>query len=152
MKQLFVRAWLFCGTLDALYATILTKIRGGNVYETWTGVAAGPFGDGANAWGWSGVLAGLCVHFAIMAAMVCAYLYAWSRIKAVREGNVWLLAIIYGVLTYGIMYGVVLHMRWPEYYPSTDLTKITLGLAPHILFVGIPVALMARRMGGAEVS
>jgi hypothetical protein len=145
MKQIFTKAWLLCGTLDAVYATVMTLVRGGTIQPLWTGVAAGPFGEAANTWGWAGALLGLAVHFSIMAAMVGAYLYAWPRIKMLQQGNVWLLALLYGVLTYVVMYWVVLPLRWPEFYPTTVPFKIALGLAPHIFCLGIPLALMGRQ-------
>jgi hypothetical protein len=145
MRQLFTKTWLLCGTLDATYATVMTLVRGGTVQPLWIGVAAGPSGDAANNWGWAGALLGLAVHFGIMAAMVGAYLYAWPRMKMLEQGNVWLLALLYGVLTYLVMYWVILPLRWPEFYPTIVPFKIALGLAPHILFVGIPLALMTQR-------
>ena len=62
LRQIWLKAWLLCGTLDALYATILTLLRGGTAAQTWLSVASGPFGDRAAAWGLPGVLAGLAVH------------------------------------------------------------------------------------------
>ena len=55
MRQIWLKAWLLCGALDALYASVLTLIRGKpDLVSMWSGVAAGPFGDGASGWGADG--------------------------------------------------------------------------------------------------
>ncbi len=70
-RGLFLKAWLLCGSLDAAYASVLALVRGsGDVGGVWRGVASGAFGAAADSWGAGGVLIGLGVHFAIMAAMV----------------------------------------------------------------------------------
>lgn len=145
MRAVFIKAWLLCGTLDGLYATIVSILRGGGVIETWSGVAAGPFGDGAKQWGLGAVLVGLAVHFAIMAAMVAAFLFAYRRIAWLRQTSPWLVGTLYGLLLYAIMYGIVLGTRYPGSFPPADLTRFVLWMLPHIICVGIPLALIARR-------
>ena len=146
MQSTFMRAWLLCGTLDALYATIMSAIRGtATPLMVWQGVAAGPFGDAAKQYGLAGGLAGLGVHFGIMAAMVAVFVFAHARSGQLRASNPWLLGTLYGLLLYGIMYCIVLAWRYPGIFPQTDPVKIAIGLFPHIFFVGIPLALMARR-------
>ena len=145
MRALFVKLWLLCGSLDALYATALTMVRGkGNVVGMWSGVAAGPFGDGASAWGAGGLIAGLVVHFAIMAAMVAAGLYL-ARNTQLGEVAPWKAGTAYGLVLYGIMYGIVLHWRFDQPFPNPDKMKVALGLFPHIFFVGLPIFYLARR-------
>src|SRR5438046_1033541 len=67
-----LKATLLSGTLDALFATVMTLAKHGDVGALWRGVAAGPFGDAAKNWGAGGSLLGLAVHFALMAAMAAA--------------------------------------------------------------------------------
>ena len=47
MPQVWLRAWLLCGALDALYATAASLLRGGTAAQVWLWVASGPLGDGA---------------------------------------------------------------------------------------------------------
>ena len=145
MKQIFLRTWLLCGTLDALYAIIMAVIRHGSVADVWRFVASGPFGNGAMAWGSGGVIAGLFVHFTIMAAMVGTFLVAYNRAPALRSGNPWMIGTLYGLALYVVMNWIVIALRWPASFPPTDLLKVVTALFPHIAFVGIPMALMARK-------
>ena len=62
-------ATVVCGTLDILFATILTVLRGKDVAAMLRFVASGPF-PGAAHWGAAGSLLGLAVHFTLMAMMV----------------------------------------------------------------------------------
>ena len=55
-------AWLLCGTLDILYASVWSVLAGSDPGTMLRGVAKGPFGDGAADWGLGGALAGLGPH------------------------------------------------------------------------------------------
>ncbi len=143
-RQVWLKGWLLCGTLDALYATIVTLLRGGSLAETWLGVAAGPFGDGAQHWGTGGVLAGLALHFAIMAAMVAAGLWL-ARNSPFGDVAPWKAGTLYGLLLYSVMYGLVLHFRFGAPFPNPDRIKLAIGLFPHIFLVGIPLFYLFRK-------
>lgn len=143
-RRLWLKAWLLCGVLDAAYATILAAVRGGDVAGVWLGVASGPFGDGARDWGVPGVLAGLGVHFAIMAVMVAAGLWL-ARKTPLGDVAPWKAGTLYGLALYGFMYGIVLHQRFGAPFPNPDRIKLTLGLFPHVFLVGIPMFMLFRR-------
>lgn len=137
----WIRATVICGALDAAYASVTALLRGKPVGPVWNGVAAGPFGDAAQGWGAGGIVAGLLVHFAIMGVMAAFFLCgvwqnAWVRRNAVLSGA------IYGVMLFVFMYYGVLAVRFGLIL--TDPVKIAIGLFPHIFFVGIPMALIAR--------
>jgi hypothetical protein len=145
MDRTWLKAWLLCGTLDALYASVMTLVRGKqDLVSMWSGVAAGPFGDGANSWGVCGLLAGLMVHFIIMATMVAAGLFI-ARNSQLGQIAPWKAGTAYGLVLYGIMYGVVLQGRFGVPFPNSDRIKVALGLFPHIFFVGIPIFVLAQR-------
>lgn len=138
----WIRATAICGVLDAVYASVTAILRGKPVGPVWSGVASGPFGDAAQNWGAAGVATGLAVHFSIMGVMTAFFLWVvwrnvWVRSHAVLAGAV------YGLLLYIFMYDVVLATRFGVV--QTDPVKIAIGLFPHIFFVGIPLALIARR-------
>ena len=144
-KQTFLKAWLLCGTLDALYASVVTFIRGKqDLVSMWSGVAAGPFGDSAGGWGSGGLLAGLAVHFIIMATMVATGLFL-ARNSQLGRIAPWKAGTAYGLVLYGIMYGVVLQGRFGLPFPNPDRTNVALGLFPHIFLVGIPMFHLFRR-------
>jgi hypothetical protein len=144
LKPVFLRAWLICGALDITYAGIVTVAQGVTVPKMLRGVASGPFGDSAADWGMGGSLLGLATHFSIMAAMVAFFLLI-VRQRRLHVINPWLLGALYGTGLYGVMYCIVLAMRYPANFPQSDPIKIAISLFPHIFLVGIPMALIERR-------
>ncbi len=136
--------WLLCGTLDAVFATALAALRGGDVLGVWRGVASGPFGDAASNWGWAGVVVGLLVHFAIMAVMVAVGLRL-ARNGPLGDIAPWKAGTLYGLVLYGAMYGLVLQWRFGAPFPNPDKLKLAIGLFPHIFLVGIPLFYLIRR-------
>ena len=145
MRGLFLKLWLLCGALDAAYATALTLVRGkGDVVGMWSGVAAGPFGDGAGSWGLTGLLAGLTVHFAIMAVMVAVGIWLAQK-TMLGEIAPWKAGTFFGLIAYCVMYGLVLPQRFGVPFPNPDKVKLLLALFPHVFFVGLPIFTLARR-------
>ena len=145
MRELFLKLWLLCGSLDAAYASALTMLRGdGDLGKLWRGVAAGPFGDGAQGWGAGGALLGLGVHFAIMAAMVAVGLWLAHHTQLGQIAP-WKAGTFYGLVLYSVWYGLVLHLRFGAPFPNPDRIKLALGLFPHIAFVGLPIFYAVRR-------
>lgn len=145
MRSLFLKLWLLCGSLDAAYASALTLLRGdGDLGKLWRGVAAGPLGDGAQAWGAGGAVLGLGVHFAIMAAMVAVGIWL-ARATQLGQVAPWKAGTLYGLVLYSVMYGIVLHFRFGAPFPNPDRIKLALGLFPHVFFVGLPIFYAVRR-------
>lgn len=143
MKSAWTRAWLLCGTLDILFASVMTLIARKDVGAMLRGVAMGPFGDGVKDWGLAGSLLGLATHFAIMAAMVGVY---FALARHTRIGRLpWLLTgTVYGIALWVIMYGLVLPLRFGAPFPNPDPAKAFIWFAPHVLCVGWPLAWLAR--------
>lgn len=145
MRDLFLKLWLLCGTLDALYATVLDMLRGkADPLALWRGVASGPFGDGARDWGLGGALAGLAVHFAIMAAIVAAGIWA-ARKSPLGEVAVWKGGTFFGLMAYCVMHGLVLPWRFDIPFPDPDKVKLLLALFPHVFLVGLPIFWLFKR-------
>ena len=141
---MWLKAWLLCGTLDALYATFVALLRGTSTATVWLGVASGPFGDGTRDWGAGGILAGLAVHFALMAAMVAVGLWL-ARRTLLGEVAVWKAGTLYGIAIYAVMYGLVLSQRFGVPFPNPDRIKVAIGLFPHIFLVGLPMFYLFKR-------
>lgn len=150
--KLIANATLVAGTLDIASAIGMTLLRGKPVLRMLQGVASGPFGGWPLTSGWAGAALGLAVHFAIMAVMVAAFVLA-TRLLPWLRGSRLLIGAAYGALLYGIMYWIVLPLRWPPApeSPPVTLASVLIPLAIHILLVGIPIALitMPGRAGNA---
>lgn len=137
-----VTATAVAGTLDILAATGLTLFYGRiTVPDMLRFVASGPF-PAAPQWGGAGALLGLAVHYALMAIMVAIFVLAIRR-RPQLNANSLLSGIGYGLMTYVVMNLLVVPIRfgvWPP-KPLSILTQ----LFCHIMLVGIPIAVIARR-------
>lgn len=105
------------------------------------GVAAGPFGDVMRDGGPLAAMAGLVVHYGIMAAMVAVFVIAARAAPALLRHPV-TMGLAYGALTYLIMNWIVLPLRWPEVFPTGRPLDIVLAFLFHTLLVGVPIAVV----------
>lgn len=135
-------ATLVCGTLDILFATMLTLLRSKEPAAMLRFVAAGPF-PAATEWGAAGSLLGLAVHYTLMAIMVAIFILAARRVPALTDSPL-LWGLIYGLVTYVAMNLIVVPLRFPAAWPPKALS-IGTQLFAHIVLVGIPTSLIARR-------
>lgn len=130
------------GTLDILFAMILTVLFGREIGNMLRYVGSGPFPQ-ATEMGASGAILGLTVHFALMATMAAVYVLAAGRIRALIEKPIqW--GVLYGLATYVVMNWLVVPMRFGTPLPPSPLAMAT-QLFAHIILVGIPIALIAAR-------
>lgn len=138
-------AWLLCGTLDIVYAALWSLSAGGTVGGMLRGVAKGPFGDAAGDWGLGGALLGLVTHYAIMGAMIAAFFLLARHWAGLRRWPWGWVGLVYGLILYGVMNGIVLPLRFGTPFPPADLFKGAVALLPHIFFVGLPLAWLFAR-------
>lgn len=135
-------ATLVAGTLDILFAIILSLTYGRDPMAMLRYVASGPF-PAATEWGTAGSVTGLLVHFTLMAIMAAAYVwFARSRpylaAKPVRAG------VAYGLITYIIMNLIVVPMRFGMPVSPRPIA-IVAQLFAHVVLVGIPIAMITAR-------
>ena len=133
---------LICGTLDILFATILTLQRGKHPAAMLRFVASGPFPQ-STEWGAQGALLGLAVHFTLMAIMVAA-LVLILRARPQLLDTPWRTALAYGLLTYFVMNWAVVPLRFHTPLPPKTLSVVT-QLFAHIVLVAVPATFVARR-------
>jgi hypothetical protein len=145
-----ILATLVCGTLDILFAVLLTLWRGKEPAAMLRFVASGPFPQATDMGGTGSVL-GLAVHFTLMAIMVAAFvLVARSRPSLLDQAL--LAALAFGLITYVAMNLIVVPLRFPAAWPPKPL-GIGTQLFAHIVLVGLPTAYIARHFlhaGGIE--
>lgn len=135
-------ATLVSGTLDILWAVILTLWRGREPAAMLRYVASGPF-PGATDWGASGSLVGLLVHFTLMAVMVATFVIAARSRHHLVDMPV-CAGVAYGAITYAVMNLIVVPLRFPEAWPPKPLSIAT-QLFAHIILLGLPTAFITRR-------
>ncbi len=135
-------ATAICGTLDILFAMILTVAFGREIPNMLRSVASGPF-PAATDMGTAGAVLGLLIHFALMAVMA-AGLMLLVRWKPERLDTPVRTGLAYGVITYFIMNWLVVPLRFGTPLPPKPLSIAT-QLFAHIVLVGIPMAYVAAR-------
>jgi hypothetical protein len=135
-------ATLVSGTLDILFAVILTLIYGRDPANMLRYVASGPFPD-ATSIGAGGAMLGLLVHFALMAAMAAIFVLL-VRLRPVLLDTPRRTALAYGVLTYFALNWLVVPLRFGTPLPPSALSIAT-QLFAHIVLVGLPFVVFARR-------
>ena len=130
------------GTLDILFAMILTVFFGCEIGNMLRYVGSGPFPQ-ATEMGASGAILGLLVHFVLMAIMAAVYVFAARRIPALVEKPIqW--GALYGLATYVVMNWLVVPARFDTPLPPSTLSIAT-QLFAHIVLVGIPISLITAR-------
>jgi len=137
-------ATAIAGTLDILFAMLLTLWFGREIGDMLRYVASGPF-PAATDMGTAGAILGLVLHFSLMAIMAAAYvLFASSpRRPHLRDMPIWS-GISYGLITYIVMNLIIVPLRFGTPLPPKPLSIAT-QLFAHIVLVGIPIALVTAR-------
>ncbi|HYD88055.1 MAG TPA: hypothetical protein VEA80_11310 [Vitreimonas sp.] len=162
---------LAAGVLDILYAFVVygPLSYGLSPAEVLQSVAAGWIGrDAAGAGGWNTAALGLGTHFFIATAMAAVYVLAATRMRALTA-RPWLWGFLYGLVLYVAMNYVVVPLsasatgafpadaaeagaRLQSAFSSLrplGLLQLLGTIFTHTAFVGIPIALAARRFGRA---
>lgn len=137
-------AGLAGGAIDAVYASVVGLTLGRSVAGVWQGVAGGWIGrDAAVAGGTATALLGLATHFGIAICMAAAFALVAGRVRALYRRPL-LVGAAYGLALYGIMYGIVLPLRWPTVFPRWDGVRSLTDIAVHV-GVGIVISLVLVR-------
>ena len=137
-------AGLLAGALD-IAAAILTNLQV-PARVVLQSVAGGWLGAGAYRGGWATAWLGLASHFAIM--LIIAAVYVALAARAPGLNRIWLAAgIAWGIAVWVVMTFAVVPLSAAT-LPPPDRTAALKGLAIHILFVGLPIAWVTRRMPG----
>jgi hypothetical protein len=141
MLKVTALATLVAGTLDILFAVILTLLYGREPADMLRSVASGPF-PAATEMAASGVVLGLLVHFALMAAMAALFV-AIARLRPAILQTPYVAALAYGLIAYFAMNWLIVPLRFGTPLPPRTLSIAT-QLFAHIVLVGLPFALIAR--------
>jgi uncharacterized membrane protein YagU involved in acid resistance len=142
MGRTIAIATLVAGTLDILFAIILTLLNGREIPNMLRFVGSGPF-PAATDMGTAGAALGLLVHFVLMAIMAAAFVLAARQWPALIQKPIqW--GILYGLATYVVMNWIVVPLRFDAPLPPKPISIAT-QLFAHIVLVGIPIALIAAR-------
>lgn len=131
------------GLVDFIYACGVGLIRAGSALKPWQGVASGWLGKHAGDLGAPAAALGVVTHFGIACVMALAYALVAARRPALLSRPL-AGGVIYGLILYGVMYGVVLPLRFSRPWHWAGVLSAT-DIASHI-GVGLAIAyVLARR-------
>jgi hypothetical protein len=138
-----VAAGLLCGFMDMTAAMVvyglvarLTPMR------LWQGVAGGLIGPSTYEKGAATVILGLVCHYTVAFGAATAFYLVSRKIKLLTDYAV-PVGVAYGVWVYFFMQYVVVPLSKQPHRPFS--MKFTLiGIAIHIVCVGLPIALVTR--------
>jgi ribose/xylose/arabinose/galactoside ABC-type transport system permease subunit len=135
---------LIAGTLDILYAytfwAVKSQVPAQRIFQS---VAAGLLGEASFDGGWGTAALGLALHFLIAISIAVVYYQV-----ALRWPPLWqqplLSGAIYGLMVYGVMNHIVVPLSAAG-SGSRDSLWIGLSILVHMLLIGVPCAVFARR-------
>ena len=130
------------GTLDIVFAMILSIAFGRKIPDMLRFVASGPF-PGATGWGTGGAVLGLIVHFILMAIMATIFMLI-VRARPVLLDTPSATAVAFGVVTYFAMNWAVVPLRFHTPLPPKTISIVT-QLFAHLVLVSAVFVLVARR-------
>ncbi len=128
--------------MDITYAFVFHGLRGippGRILQS---VASGLLGMNSFRLGLTSICLGIFLQFFIALGFASIYCLLSKRLKLLRERAV-LFGLGYGVAIYYFMNLVVVPSSRAPKFKSSALSTVT-GLAVHMLFIGLPIALSAR--------
>jgi hypothetical protein len=131
------------GVLDITSAFIVSGLKGGTATRVLQGIASGFLGPDSYKGGFKTAALGLAIHFLIATVWTTVYFIASRRLEFMIEHAV-VCGVIYGVLVYLIMYGIVLRLTFHRSFFSPWSAVIT-AICIHIVCVGLPIGLVVRR-------
>ncbi len=132
------------GVLDITYAWVFWKLKAGvSAQRIFQSVAAGLLGRASFDGGAATAALGLFLHFFIATTMAFTYFVVASRWPALHRRPL-AYGAAYGLLLYGVMNYIVLPLSAAG-RGSRDPLWIALSIVVHMLLIGVPMALFARR-------
>jgi uncharacterized membrane protein YagU involved in acid resistance len=141
--QVIAGAGLLIGTLDIADAIIFYALRGIPPFRILQGIAAGLLGRASFTQGSRSAFLGLLLHFFIAFTVATVYILLSRRFPLSRHP--FLYGTVYGIAVYCVMNYIILPLSKAGPRGHFSLIPFVNGIAALIFFIGIPVALIARR-------
>src|SRR3954470_4275603 len=140
-----VAGGLIGGTLDILYASIMTVLAGSTPDRMLKSIAAGLLGRGVMERGWGCAALGLALHFTIALTAATTYYLISRKFTFLITRAVWC-GPLFGALVYLVMNRVVLPVSALHARPQMRLP----GFLAVTFLIGWPIALCVRHFAAME--
>jgi hypothetical protein len=135
---------LAAGALDILSAFTTFVPRGATEMGILQYIASGVLGPRSFEGGWGSAGIGLAVHFALTTAMAGVFVAA-SRFFSTLVRAPWIAGSVFGVLAYFAMAYAIVPLSAVEDWKPGGGWSVVSGLMAHTFYVGLPIALIAKR-------
>ena len=140
-----VTGWLVAATCDICYATGFSYLyRGTAPSRILQSVASGILGTDAYQGGATTAALGLGLHYLNALIITCIFFAAAALIPALVRKPV-VIGTLYGIVVYAVMNYVVIPLSRIGPRPTPPTAIWVTGLIVHMFFIGVPIALAARR-------
>ncbi len=137
-------ATLISGALDATDGVVFFGLHGLNPIQVLQYIASGALGASSFQGGFATAALGVLIHFLIAAVVASIYILVSRQLVVLNQYAI-PFGLTYGAAVYLFMTYVVL--PFSAVAPSTfSLAALLNGLIGHALFVGLPNALVARKV------
>jgi uncharacterized membrane protein YagU involved in acid resistance len=143
---------LVAGFLDGADAVIFSEVvLKFPPYRLFQYIASGLMGRSAFRGGWYTVVTGVCIHFSIAIVAAGIFSAASTKFRTLIRRPI-ISGIAFGLTAYGFMHYIVLPLSaLPKRTIPVTYLEITNLLLSHIFFVGIPIALVTKRVQNARI-
>jgi hypothetical protein len=138
---------LVVGILDGLDAIIFFGLRGVKPGRIFQGIASGLLGRAAFSGGPATVLLGILLHFTVATGIVAVCVLVSRRLTVIARQPI-AAGMAYGVIAWLVMNYVVIPLSLVTPGPRPPAV-VANGLLIHMFGVGLPAALVARRVHAA---
>lgn len=135
---------LAAGVLDIAAAFLQAAQRGRSPVRVLHAIASGLLGADAFQGGTPTAALGAVLHFVIAFGAAAVYVAASRKLRVLVERHV-LCGLLYGIAVYWFMNLVVLPLSAIPFERQFQPAGVAIGLVIHMLCVGLPIALAARR-------
>lgn len=140
---------LVAGVLDLAAVLAFWAARDVSALAILRSIATSVLGPEARDGGAVAAVLGLALHFAISFVFAAAYVAVSARMRPLRDRPV-VFGLAYGLLAYVIMTFVVVPLSLMETRPwPPPLVNLAASLSIHLFLFGLPIALLASRIGAA---
>lgn len=137
---------LVAGTLDLTAACVVSWLRAGVApMRVMQSVASGLLGAAAYTGGVTSAALGVASHFLIATTWTAIFYLASRRVHYLTESAV-LAGLVYGVVVYAFMNFVVIPLSAVPRRAAPTLSGRVIGLLVIMFCIGLPIALIVRRM------
>ena len=142
---------LIAGGFDITYAIVFSSLRGVPAIRVLQSVASGLLGRAAYDGGGTTAALGLLLHFSIALTWAALFALAARRLAFASERPV-AAGLLYGVVIYAVMYYVVIPLSRVPRRANFDPLLLAMNLLVHTCFIGLPIAMAAKRARRVEAS